>query len=239
MSPPAPRRTLTVRSGGGGHRRGRGASRVESAGVRRREEDTEGVDQPGMSTMSTVPLWASTTDLAMASPSPGPGTPCSDGRGQAVEALEQVGCSPSGMPGPVSTCRGGRSRPAPRPRPSTRPPGRELHGVGQQVAEQLVQADRVADPAPGPTGLSTETVTAASGGRLQGCDRLGRPLAADRGRRRPPAARAATGIGQQVVGHLAELLAEFRSMVRSMRVWSWLSRVRPCRAGARRIPGWR
>ena len=39
------------------------------------------VDQPGVSTISMVPLWASATDRAMARPRPEPGIPCS-----AVEA---------------------------------------------------------------------------------------------------------------------------------------------------------
>ena len=53
------------------------ADRVVSAGVRRGRLTLKVVDQPGVSTMSTKPSWASATDLAMARPSPVPGTPIS------------------------------------------------------------------------------------------------------------------------------------------------------------------
>ena len=53
------------------------AARVESAEARRGRKTRKVVDQPGVSTMSTKPSWASATDLAMASPRPVPGTPIS------------------------------------------------------------------------------------------------------------------------------------------------------------------
>ena len=51
-----------------------GARRVAEL-VRSGRKTRKVVDQPGVSTMSTKPSWASATDLAMASPRPVPGTP--------------------------------------------------------------------------------------------------------------------------------------------------------------------
>ena len=53
------------------------AGRIVSAGVRRGRWTLNVVDQPGVSPISTKPSWASATDLAMAKPSPVPGTPIS------------------------------------------------------------------------------------------------------------------------------------------------------------------
>ena len=58
--------------------------------VRRGRNTRKVVDQPGVSTMSTKPSWASATDLAMARPRPVPGHAHLGRGGQAVEALEEL-----------------------------------------------------------------------------------------------------------------------------------------------------
>ena len=58
-------------------RRADQARKNDAAALRSGRKTRNVVAQPGVSTMSTKPSWASATDLAMARPSPVPGTPIS------------------------------------------------------------------------------------------------------------------------------------------------------------------
>ena len=158
------------RASSGGRTVRRGAGRRSTAGRCTRNV----VDQPGVSTMSMVPSWASTTDLAMASPRPEPGMPWSGRGGQAVEALEELGALVAGdRPGRRRAPRGARRARARSTRTATRPPaGVNLTALDRRLPRSWWRRDGVAVDHHRIRGVTREPDAALGRGGRHGVDGL-------------------------------------------------------------------
>ena len=162
-----------------GGRRGHAGHAVAAGCGRRRRRCAAGrktrnvVDHPGVSTMSTKPSCASATDLAMARPRPVPGHAHLGRGGEPVEALEELVALALGDAGSlVEHLHPGVGVDAVHDHVDPPPAGRELDGIGQQVAQQLVEAGGVAEDRHLVAGLHGQRDPGHGGRRLDGVHRL-------------------------------------------------------------------